>query len=92
MWLLLSFFLLLSLPPSHVAADPPAPEFYTVVFDTDIKSADGLPGSLAIEVTRALAPLGADRFYALVGIVSNYKSILTCRSKMAFTMIAPCSE
>ena len=75
MWLLLSFFLLLSPPPSLVAADPPAPEFYTVVFDTDIKSADGLPGSLAIEVTRALAPLGADRFYALVRSFPSYKNI-----------------
>ena len=83
---------LFSLPFILIVADPIGPEFYTVVFDTDIKSEGRLPGSLAIEVTRALAPLGADRFYALVGIVSNYKSILTCRSKMAFTMIAPCSE
>jgi len=43
------------------AADPPAPQLFTVEFVTDISDTP-----IIIEVTRSLAPLGADRFYALV--------------------------
>merc|ERR1712168_56876 len=41
--------------------DPPAPEVFLVEMNTDISSTP-----ITIEVVRSLAPLGADRFYALV--------------------------
>merc|ERR1712032_1457296 len=53
--LLLPYFLLAA------AADPPAPQLFTVEFVTDISDTP-----IIIEVTRSLAPLGADRFFALV--------------------------
>jgi len=44
-----------------LGADPPAPPVFTVQFDTDIAAEP-----VVVEVTRSLAPLGADRFHALV--------------------------
>merc|ERR1712215_305568 len=41
--------------------DPPSPDVYQVQFDTDIEDT-----YIVIQVTRSLAPLGSDRFYALV--------------------------
>merc|ERR1712233_167709 len=43
------------------AADPPAPQIFTAELVTDISDTP-----IVIEVTRSLAPLGADRFFALV--------------------------
>ena len=43
------------------AADPKSPDNYIVDFHTDV---DG--GVISVNVTRAWAPLGSDRFYALV--------------------------
>ena len=45
--------------PEEPAASRPAPENFRVKFDTS-------KGPFTIEVTRAMAPLGADRFYDLV--------------------------
>ena len=62
------------------AQDPPAPELFTAEFVTDISDTpivievplifsyrQSLHGPIPnTQVTRSLAPLGADRFYALV--------------------------
>ena len=42
------------------AADPRAPESFQVEFETDV------PGNMILNITRKSAPLGVDRFYALV--------------------------
>ena len=42
------------------ASDPQSPTSFVVDFETDV------PGTMSINVTRSLAPLGSDRFYALV--------------------------
>merc|ERR1712013_273188 len=42
-------------------SDPPAPEVFLAEFLTDIS-----PDPITIEVIRSLAPLGADRFHALI--------------------------
>jgi peptidyl-prolyl cis-trans isomerase A (cyclophilin A) len=42
------------------AADPRAPDSFVVDFVTDV------PGTISVNVTRSLAPLGADRVHALV--------------------------
>jgi len=55
--LLFSHFLL----DPAVAGDPPAPQLFSVEFVTDISDTP-----IIVEVTRSLAPLGADRFFALV--------------------------
>jgi len=49
-------------PSTSLTADPRAPDTYRAVFNTDINNND----TIVIEVTRSLAPLGADRFHALV--------------------------
>merc|ERR1711909_120256 len=60
---MLGFTILLSLCVYRVTGqeDPPAPEVFLVEFLTDIS-----PDPITIEVIRSLAPLGADRFHALV--------------------------
>ena len=45
---------------------PPAPPVFTVQFDTDIAAEP-----VVLEVTRSLAPLGADRFHALVQVTNQ---------------------
>lgn len=56
-----SFLPLLLSATFAAAADPPCPAEYSVEFQTDI-SAD----PIVVRVVRSLAPLGADRFHALV--------------------------
>jgi len=46
-------------------ADVVSPDTFTVRFDTDIL-VNGKESPIVMEVTRAWAPLGADRFYSLV--------------------------
>jgi hypothetical protein len=43
-----------------LASDPVAPSSFVVNFTTDV------PGVISLNVTRASAPLGVDRFYAIV--------------------------
>merc|ERR1719234_2974517 len=57
--LLLPCFIFLA--AAAAAVDPPAPQLFTVEFVTDISDTP-----IIIQVTRSLAPLGADRFFALV--------------------------
>jgi len=47
------------LNPEHLAMTQPAPERYKVLFETT-------SGDFVVEVTRELAPAGADRFFNLV--------------------------
>jgi peptidyl-prolyl cis-trans isomerase A (cyclophilin A) len=47
-------------PPVNVAAAGPAPDSFSVTFETS-------RGPFVVQVNRAWAPKGADRFYALVG-------------------------
>ena len=49
-----------SAPPVNAAAAGPAPDSFRVTFETS-------RGSFVVQVNRAWAPKGADRFYALVG-------------------------
>jgi hypothetical protein len=51
-------------PAAGTTAPPPAPASFSVVFETDI----GITGStiITVDVNRSEAPLGADRFFALV--------------------------
>lgn len=51
-------------PSRPVRADPVGPDVYCLTFETNIANGTGAP--IVIEVTRAWAPLGADRVYALV--------------------------
>lgn len=47
--------------------DPVSPDKYTISFDTNVVGKDGNPSApIVIEVTRAWAPLGADRLYSLM--------------------------
>lgn len=46
--------------------DQVSPEKYTISFDTNVVIDDKASNPIVIEVTRAWAPLGADRLYSLV--------------------------
>lgn len=56
----MALLLLLLLAPS-LATDPPSPDTYKVILQTNISE-----DPIVVEVTRSQAPLGADRFHALV--------------------------
>ncbi len=50
--------------PKHASADPVSPNHYCITFDTNVNN--GSADAIQIEITRSLAPLGADRLYALL--------------------------
>ena len=51
-----------------LSPDPASPETYRVALSTNIHDPTGAPAEeILVEVTRAWAPLGSDRFYALLG-------------------------
>jgi peptidyl-prolyl cis-trans isomerase A (cyclophilin A) len=50
-----------------LAQDPVSPDFFQVKFDTNVVDVDGNAAEpIVFDVTRAWAPYGADRFYALI--------------------------
>ena len=57
------FVALLGLAAAAAAQDPQAPEVFQVEIETTIGDTKG---RIILEVTRAWAPLGVDRFYALI--------------------------
>ena len=54
-------------PDSSAATDdPPAPELFQVSFETNVVLDGAAAEPMVLEVNRSWAPIGADRFYALV--------------------------
>lgn len=71
--------ILLSLVACVIAADPVAPEVFCLQFDNDVSG--GTP--ILINITRALAPIGADHLYAEVQ--ANYYNV----ANAAFFRVVP---
>ena len=67
MWralIVVSYFFLW--PSSAATDDPPAPELFQVSFETNVVLDGAAAEPMVLEVNRSWAPIGADRFYALV--------------------------